>query len=257
MCALKRNLNQSPNSQASAVKALWDFASAISELLYPALCIVCERRYASGQYSICPFCWKLTLRNRSSSKDTSDSAEDSDLSRQIPAISLGAYESPLADILQKFKYEGFIALGERLSLAMVHLRKERILSLKADAILPIPLHISGLKSRGFNQARVISDIVSMATGLPVAGNVVEKVVKTRNQAKLSAPQRQHNLAGAFVATESEWTGKRVIVIDDVITTGATIAEVGKTAEEAGVEVVGAVALSSAIEFCSIPVSAEF
>ncbi len=245
-----------PNYAVSPFKAIRNAAAAISELVYPALCIVCEKRFASGQYSICPNCWRLTLRNRRHSKGVLESREDSDIYRQIPAISLGVYESPMADILQKFKYEGFISLGERLTLAMVHLRKERILSLKPDAILPIPLHISGLKSRGFNQARVISDIVSMATGLPVAGNVVEKIVKTRNQAKLNPSQRQHNLAGAFVATESEWIGKRVMVVDDVITTGATIAEVSKTAEEAGVEIVGAVALSSAIEFCSIPISPE-
>ncbi|MBN4057160.1 ComF family protein [bacterium AH-315-J21] len=154
-------------------------------------------------------------------------------------------------MLQKFKYDGFLSLGERLALALVRLRARQIRALKADILVPIPLHITGFKARGFNQALVISDILSRVTGLPVAINMVEKIVKTKNQANLSTERRQSNLAGAFIADCSEVSGKRVIIVDDVITTGSTIAEVGMTIEQTGIKVVGAVALASAIDYCTL------
>ncbi len=267
--------NQSPTKfpnlwQANLPQGLTNIGSAISELIYPAICIICDKRYSSGRYSVCPYCWGQMLKKRQRPIITKTSlsnkkraaypsirpqASEPQIS-PIPTIYLGTYCSPLSEMLQKFKYEGFLSLGERLALTLVRLRARQIQALGADVLIPIPLHITGFKARGFNQALVISDILNRLTGLPVATNMVEKIVKTKNQANLSTEHRQSNLAGAFIAHGSEFSGKRVIIVDDVMTTGSTIAEVGKTIEQAGIKVVGAVALASAIDCCTISKPAQ-
>ena len=285
MCALSKVPNRSIKSSP-----LWrhfqSVTAAISELLYPAVCVVCERRHASGVYSICPHCWRLALKQRlhdvfpespgqtpgisdpmaldntvsettvsgtTKSRTTEpETTEDEDVStRRIPAIALGKYQSPLSEMLQKFKYESFIALGERLAITLARLRKAQIAALEAEALVPVPLHISGFKARGFNQAEVISDILSRMTGLPVLRNSVEKIVKTKNQAKLTTEQRQNNLAGAFAADRWEFPQRKILIVDDVITTGATVAEVGRTLEQSGATIVGVIALASAVRQCDI------
>ncbi len=280
MCALSkvphRSIENSP---------LWQHfqsvTAAISELLYPAVCVVCERRHASGVYSICPHCWRNALKQRihyvlsdspgqitgvpetmaletmAPDRIASEAtADEGVLTRRIPAIALGKYQSPLAEMLQKFKYESFIALGERLAITLARLRKPQIAALEAEALVPVPLHISGFKARGFNQAEVISDILSRMTGLPVLRNSVEKIVKTKNQAKLTTEQRQDNLAGAFTADRWGFPQRKILIVDDVITTGATVAEVGRTLEESGATIVGAIALASAVRQCDIEVAEQ-
>lgn len=95
----------------------------------------------------------------------------------------------------------------------------------ADVLVPVPIHYRRLVSRGFNQAGWLATAISDLTGVPVAHTAIKRVKATPSQGKLSAAQRRRNVAGAFKLTPSglkQLAGQRVVLIDDVYTTGATL-----------------------------------
>lgn len=237
--------------------------SPVLDLIYPPVCLICELEDASSSAQVCEKCWGKLMALLKAQTPLS-----SPLSLSFPPasparerrkrslrriVSLGAYDPPLEEMIKQFKYNGFTRLGVRLAWALVEGRKralEKLIAGKADLLLPTPLHIVSYKKRGFNQAEIISDILSSGFSVPVAEDSMAKTVLTKNQSMLTYEERLKNLAGAFSGNPDRLAGKRVILVDDVITTGATICEIGKTAEEAGATVIGAIALASTID--SIP-----
>ncbi len=102
----------------------------------------------------------------------------------------------------------------------------------ADFIIPMPLSPRRVRERGFNQALEIARFVSRMTGVPVLGDACRKVIETQPQAALPWKERAKNVRGAFVC-DTDLGGKRVAVIDDVMTTGATLNELAKNLRRAG------------------------
>jgi len=115
---------------------------------------------------------------------------------------------------------------------------------EADGIAAVPLSKKGLLARGFNQSLLIGKELSRARGVPLFPNALIKIRETKPQALLPKKERLANLKGAFRA-EGELAGKTVILVDDVMTTGATLAECSKALLKAGAEEVFAVTVARA------------
>lgn len=144
-----------------------------------------------------------------------------------------AYRFPVDALVHAFKYGGNLAVGRVLGQALGAAVTER-----ADLIIPMPLARKRLRERGFNQARELARGVSSLTGIPVAADICRKVVETQPQAALPWQERVGNVRGAFVC-DADLSHKKVAVIDDVMTTGATLNELAKNLRRAGaVEVSG-------------------
>ena len=104
--------------------------------------------------------------------------------------------------------------------------------LSADILLPIPLHPQRRSERGFNQSELIADALGAYCELPIMPGIIQRVKHTQPQTELSAKERRENVKDAF-AVSGEIAGQNVLLIDDVFTTGSTMAECAKTLEEAG------------------------
>jgi len=115
---------------------------------------------------------------------------------------------------------------------------------EADVIIPVPSGFKGLKLRGFNQCYFVAKELSEITGLPLQSRLLYKKKETPPQVGLSAIARRLNLRGAF-AMRGKLAGERVLLVDDVITTGTTMNECAKTLRRAGASVVTAVSLARA------------
>jgi competence protein ComFC len=116
-----------------------------------------------------------------------------------------------------------------------------------DVILPVPLHNSRKRKRGYNQAEVLSEIVSTFLGKPLLPKVLIKTKNTPPQSGLNKRERSENLKGSFAVTESSLIrGKSVLLVDDVMTTGATIEECSKTLLKHGSEKVYAFTLARVV-----------
>lgn len=146
------------------------------------------------------------------------------------AYSLGAYDGPLRDLIHLFKYRRIMSLDRPLGKLLVSAlpRDEAI-----DLIVPVPMHWTRRWTRGFNQSERLSRAVSRAFCLPVS-LTLKRTRRTSPQAGLSHAERQDNLSAAFsVRRRAAVAGKRVLLVDDVFTTGATAAACSRELKRAG------------------------
>jgi ComF family protein len=135
------------------------------------------------------------------------------------------YQFPMDSILQRYKYGQDLALCR----ALGHLLSQKIIPDSVDVIIPMPMHPQRLKERGFNQALEIARVFANGK-LDYTSTTRQKL--TPPQASLPYKERVKNIRGVF-ATEEDFTGKRVAIVDDVMTTGASLNELAKTLKKAG------------------------
>jgi len=139
------------------------------------------------------------------------------------------YAFPTDKLIQALKYGGQLALaklfGELLAVALAD-------QTRPELILPMPLHPTRLKMRGFNQALEIAKVIAKRFDIPLAPGLAQRVVDTTPQASLPIDARHKNIKGAF-ACDMDLRGQRIAVVDDVMTSGATLNELAKILKRAG------------------------
>lgn len=118
-------------------------------------------------------------------------------------------------------------------------------SVPVDLVLPVPLHRARVRQRGYNQSLLLARVLGAEAGLPVRDDVLVRWRSTRVQVGLSAEQRRVNVQGAFACLISDLHGQRVLLIDDVLTTGATLNACATALLQAGAGEVWALTLSRA------------
>jgi len=137
--------------------------------------------------------------------------------------SLGYYEGKLKEVIHKFKYERKIILKHKL----VELMAEKFLKyfpLNYDIITPVPLHKNKEIDRGFNQSEELCKILSKKIGINY-NNIIKRIIDTEQQANIKGKDRLNNVKNAFVILDHKMVeGKKILLIDDVLTTGATAGE---------------------------------
>jgi len=137
------------------------------------------------------------------------------------------YDFPVDALIQAYKYGGELRLAVLLGDALARAALEPV-----DLIVPMPLSPERLRSRGYNQAQELARRVGAARGTPVWPRACRRVMDTPPQALLPWRERARNVRGAFVC-DADVAGKRVAVVDDVLTTGATLNELARNLKRAG------------------------
>lgn len=156
------------------------------------------------------------------------------------AYTFGSYEGALRELIHLFKYGGIVTLAEPLGkmMASVLPRDERF-----DFIVPMPLYWWRRWRRGYNQSRLLANILSKRTGLPVL-EAAQRRRGTAPQAGLSNSGRRRNVAGAFSARKTlALGGRRILLVDDVFTTGATASACAAALKRGGATHVSVLALA--------------
>lgn len=158
--------------------------------------------------------------------------------------SFGIYENPLREVLHWFKYGRRRRLGKRLAaLLRSKYSMEKELA-EADLILPIPLHRRRRQARGFNQSEILARPLSKISGVHFEGGVLARTRDTRSQTGLTRRQRRLNLSRAFLVRKPHLVrGKTCLIIDDVMTTGATLNEAASALKACGAKKVMALTLA--------------
>lgn len=217
------------------------------DLVYPPLCFSCNEILLPAEQIICAQC-KLDLpvlenplvieriKNRLS-----------DISPPYLCCFLYYKRGNMTQqLLYSFKYQGYEAVGLSLGRWFGGFMLKTIDISNIDLIVPIPLHKSKLKKRGFNQSAIIAKGISEMTGIPVQLDIVKRISKNKSQTKKSRFSRMMNVKEIFrVRNSPAIENKHVLLVDDVITTGSTIASCATVLLNAGAGSVSIASLAAA------------
>lgn len=144
------------------------------------------------------------------------------------------YEQSARELIHQFKYSYKTHLRRPLALLALEGMADVIMSQKPEIIIPVPLHRSRLRSRGFNQSILLGKMFSSRLSLPMLADGLIRTRQTEPQIDLSAEERRHNVKGAFAVKKAESiSGKRILLLDDVMTTGSTVTECAQVLKKAG------------------------
>ena len=207
----------------SYIYNLWDdFIS----LLFPRLCYACGDHLLRNENLICTECFVIIPR-------TNFHIDKDNLLEQLfwgrcliekaAAFSFYNKGSRIRNLIHNLKYKGIRELGNELGrIYALSLKSSGFMS-DIDLIIPVPLHYSKKRIRGFNQSDLISSGMSDVTGIPVYLNSLSRITVSVTQTKRSRYDRWTNVEGIFSVNDSEMLkGKHILLVDDVITTGSTI-----------------------------------
>lgn len=162
----------------------------------------------------------------------------------VSAAATGPHEGILQHAVWALKFDNgrhlAIPLGDRLAARL------DMLGWPADAVVvPVPLHPSRLAERGYNQSQLLAERLAVLTGQPCLPHALSRVRQTRSQVGLNHDQRQANMAGAFAANPDQVSERNVLLLDDVYTTGSTMAACAEAALTAGAHAVYGLTVTAA------------
>lgn len=142
------------------------------------------------------------------------------------------YAYPLDRLLQQFKYHQQLPLGKLLAQSMLPTLAPLLPADKPKVMIVMPMHPSRVRERGFNHALELARHLQAALQIPLDLTGCTRIVDTPSQAGMDMKTRTRNLRGAF-ASNRQWQGKHVLVVDDVMTTGASMHALASALKQAG------------------------
>jgi len=231
----------------------------LADLILPPVCIHCHEPVTEHGL-LCAACWQgidfitppLCDRLGVPLPYASDAPTLSTAALREPPVfgrarAAARFNGAMRNLIHSFKYadrhEGADMFAHLMQAAGGELLSE------ADMLMPVPLHPQKLWKRRFNQAAILAGKLSMLTGLPVDVTSLQRKRRTPSQVGLSFTDRQSNVAAAFrlrAGRASHVRGKRILLIDDVLTTGATVSACARVLKEGGAAEVDCLAIAMAI-----------
>ena len=222
-------------------KILW----WMRELFFPRRCPVCDKPVRPAGCLICAAC-KHKLKYVSEihclkcGKPLVDETEEycRDCRKKkhkfVQGKSLYEYKSA-AGTIYRFKYAKRREYAEFLGKEMAEHFSEDMKRWKAEALIPVPIHKSRKRQRGYNQAELLAVEISRRTGIPVKKNLLVRSKKTVPQKMLKDAERQNNLKKAFKIGQNDVKLSTIIIIDDIYTTGSTVNEMADILNRVGID----------------------
>ncbi len=241
--------NNSPAACAvnlQGCKMVYNVLNALGRSLFPPYCLLCLSSEAVDDGYVCNGCARDLpwLRHccEICSLPLPDSASAGRCGRclqRLPAFDrcVGAfyYADPIARLISDYKYHAKLNYGRVLGLQLAARITDQYARQALPAmVLPVPLHRSRLRARGFNQSLELGKTVARQLRLPLANHHLVRCRATSSQKDLQLNDRQRNVGGAFAVRAKQPLPHSVALLDDVVTTGATVAELARVLKNSGV-----------------------
>ena len=221
---------------------------AALNFLYPPVCqmcrseragvdegFVCAKCAAGVQFVTAPFCERCGLPYEGEITNTFQCGNCCEMELHFrTARSAVIANQLLLEIIHAYKYRRALCFEPFLATLLIREAAPILRQEKWDLIVPVPLHPVKQRQREFNQAERLAHCLSRATKIPVNKNLLRRVESTRTQTMLSRPQRAENVQRAFAMRPGKkLNGEKIILLDDVLTTGATTSACAKILSDAG------------------------
>jgi len=215
----------------------------VLNVFYPPRCIFCRSVLSyDSEINICGRCNEELPYARMEFLRTGEEGEENYCDR---AISVFRYTGIVKDSLIRFKFYASPSHYRTFAKLMAKRFLEMAETGDYDMIVSVPLHKQKEYARGYNQARLISKALSRELKLPEESKVIKRLKNTGSQSLLDKKDRQLNIKGAFSVTDYETVSdKSIILVDDIMTTGATLEECGRVLKEAGARRVTALVVAT-------------
>jgi len=236
--------------------------NGVVDILYPKTCIVCRiklKDIACVDNIICLDCWKKIKRNlppfcyrcgrhlvaANFTKNICPSCVKKKLHFDR-VFSPCIYEGIIKELIHDFKYKNKDYLGVTLSRLMIDFVKEYNLPMDfMDFIIPVPLHKTRLREREFNQAQILSNYLAREFNKEALDDYLMRSRNTKTQTESEERERLLNVKGSFsVNKRQNLKGKNILLVDDVLTTGATCSEAAYALKNAGLNIVFVLTLAN-------------
>lgn len=234
--------------------------NGLTDLVYPKTCAVCKTGLKGKTCiddAVCGACWEKIKKNTPPFCHRCGRHLDKPLKNICPAcvrkqlhfdraFSPCVYDGALKELILDFKYRNKEHLGRLLSRLMSEFIREYRLPMDfIDLLIPVPLHKARMRQREFNQAEVLSGNIAGEFRKTMMNNVLIRNRNTPTQTELEHSERLQNVKGSFSVTDKEAIkAKNILLIDDVLTTGATSSEAALALKDAGTGVVFVLTLAN-------------
>ncbi len=231
-------------------KRTWE---AVAGWVYPNACQLCgDRRSTAAEGYVCSQCWSglrfiqppycrrcgLPFQGAITQEFECANCQDVELAFDFARAAVVA-DGIALEVIHRFKYQGELWFEPFLGDLLRRAAGPAFRPADFHGLVPVPLHPVREREREFNQAERLARFLGKHFGLPVRADLVRRIESTRTQTRLSRDERAENVRRAFsAATASKLRGQRLLVIDDVLTTGATTDAVARVLRKLGAESVG-------------------
>jgi ComF family protein len=230
---------------SSILQSWWN---AGLSFFYPEFCQICAlHRGIPGEGYICadcstdvrfiqpPFCKRCGLPYEGEITGTFECSNCREMDLHFSSARSAVVANGLVlDVIHRYKYLRALWFEPFLADLLIRQAKSVLDEPKWDWIVPVPLHRLKEREREFNQAKRLAKQLSQATGIPVKSDLLERIEFTQTQTRLTRPQRIANVRSAFrLQRKLRLNGERIVLLDDVLTTGATTSACAKVLQKAG------------------------
>lgn len=212
------------------------FLLDLIDFFFPNFCLICNKKITRNLFSICDDCLKQI--EISDQKDLDDFFHINLVRQKLISNFYSKYEfvkdGQFQKVVHQLKYNGKprigILLGRELGKDLLNLSWFN----EIDFIVPVPIHRIKKLKRGYNQSLFIVKGISQITKKPFDEHAIKRIRNTETQTHLHLQERIENVRGAFnIKNRSKISGKKILIVDDVCTTGSTVNEVARTLLDAG------------------------
>jgi len=212
-------------------------SAGVLNFVFPPVCLLCGTKHADTEKFLCTSCYRGLERNTGHALTSGDRLLKTKKYFSFIAWRF-AYNDEVRNAVHHFKFNNYPSLYKLLGreLAETAQNRREIISddMSADALVPVPLSRARYRERGYNQSYLLSRKVSEITGIPIV-HAVDRIKYNKPQSKIAdKKERFNNIRGVFaVNPDVEIKGKRLVLVDDIVTSGATVNECSKVLVKAG------------------------
>jgi ComF family protein len=207
------------------------------DFVYPPVCISCDTLLSEGSQKVCKNCWSTVpalSKSHSLYQKTLNKLVVYGCIDDLVSCYIFEREGPSQHIAHALKYQEYKSLGLELGKKLGRLVQDW--NVEVDVIIPVPLHRIKHRERGYNQSEYIAQGIAAVIEKPILSDAVRRKRNTQTQTKLNFEERQKNMKNAFETspnTSEKLRGKACLLVDDIITTGATMNSCAKEILTAG------------------------
>jgi ComF family protein len=210
------------------------------DFFLPRYCTSCDKKLADEEQLVCPVCLNTILKPHTETivAEFDRKFKDDGIIEDFSSLYIFEKDKTFQDIIHSIKYNKKFLAGVFLGKLLAESLEIKINSWKINLIIPVPLHHLKKAERGYNQSEYIAKGISKRSGIRMQNNVIRRVRYTQSQTTMSLKEREQNIGNAFkVKRKKKIKDKNILLVDDVITTGATVIECGRVLKDNGAKLV--------------------